>query len=209
VYTAYQFLYKNLGVSGNPSSGISEREKNNADPDGGQLKLKGVYIAGILVIAAAIGILFAISPKMNTGSKSPNLAAGGGDPKVVAQVPADAASAVDLFNNAIALCSAKKCVDPIRAIEYLDQAIRMKPDYAEAYGMRGNVYSKCKHYEKAIENYNEVIRLRPDDSTAYFNRGYTYLKQNNVALCCSDAQKACKWGNCQLLENMKRRGYCR
>ncbi len=57
------------------------------------------------------------------------------------------------------------------SIEDYSEAIRFKPDLAEAYYNRGFSKSKLGDYKGAIEDYNEVIRIKPDDADAYNNRG--------------------------------------
>ena len=57
------------------------------------------------------------------------------------------------------------------AIVDYDEAVRLRPDYAEAHNNRGNVHHALGRYEEAIADYDEAIRLQPDDATAYNNRG--------------------------------------
>ena len=66
----------------------------------------------------------------------------------------------------------------------LTEAIRLKPDYAEAYNNRGNAYSLLKQYDKAISDYNDAMRLKPDYASAFNNRGnaYSLLKQYDKAI---------------------------
>jgi tetratricopeptide (TPR) repeat protein len=85
----------------------------------------------------------------------------------------------------------------------------LKPDYTHAYNNRGAAYGNLGQYQRAIEDCNEAIRLKPDYAWAYNNRGIAYLKQGNKNLGCSDAQKACDFGNCKLLEWAKGKGLCR
>ena len=96
-----------------------------------------------------------------------------------------------------------------RAIEDFNEAIRLKPNYVEAYKSRGVVYNFLLQYQRAIEDFNKAISLKPDNADTYKCRGYVYFEQGNEKLGCSDAQKACKLGNCQLLENAKGKGQCR
>jgi tetratricopeptide (TPR) repeat protein len=74
--------------------------------------------------------------------------------------------------------------DPQKAIEYLNNAIKLQPDYVDAYHNRGNAYSHLKQYQRAIEDYSKVIRLKPNDGGAYHNRGnaYSSLKQYQRAI---------------------------
>ena len=60
---------------------------------------------------------------------------------------------------------------PQEAIDAYDEAIRLKPDYAEAYNNRGNVKSDLNQHEEAIADHDKAIRLKPDLAEAYNNRG--------------------------------------
>ena len=54
------------------------------------------------------------------------------------------------------------------------EAIRLKPDYVEAYLERGYVYLQLSNYDKAIADYTEALRLKPGNADAYFCRGLAY-----------------------------------
>jgi tetratricopeptide (TPR) repeat protein len=64
--------------------------------------------------------------------------------------------------------------NPEKAIEYLDEAIRLRPDIAESYYNMGVAYIKLGQYQRALEDFNEVIGLRPEFASAYYNRGFAY-----------------------------------
>jgi tetratricopeptide (TPR) repeat protein len=118
-------------------------------------------------------------------------------------------TAVDWFYKADALWDGGKFIDPKKVIKYLNNAIKLQPDYAEAYGVRGTAYLNLGQQQRAIEDYNAVIRLRPDDAKAYNTRGNAYFLQGESNLGCRDVQKACALGDCRLLESAKYRGLCR
>lgn len=162
------------------------------------------YIIGIPVIIIVASILFTIALTPESGKQATET----GFPKVVASAAGETGRADDLFNKAFSMCSSRKCTDPLMAIKYLNEAIKLNPDFAAAYGMRGNIYKKLGQYQLAINDYTEVIRLSPDDVRAYFNRGSAYLMRGNKTPGCSDAQKACELGNCALSEEFKRKGIC-
>ena len=61
-----------------------------------------------------------------------------------------------------------------RAIEDLNKAIDLKPNYVQAYFNRGSAYRGKGAYDRAIADYSKVIKLNPDYALAYFNRGSTY-----------------------------------
>jgi tetratricopeptide (TPR) repeat protein len=60
------------------------------------------------------------------------------------------------------------------AINSFDKAIRLKPDYVEAYTSRGAVYNSLAQNERAIKDYDEAIRLNPRYAEAYYNRANVY-----------------------------------
>ena len=57
------------------------------------------------------------------------------------------------------------------SISAYNEALRLKPDYTEAYTNRGNAKGALGRHEDALADYNEVIRLKPDLALAYSNRG--------------------------------------
>ena len=68
-------------------------------------------------------------------------------------------------------------------VEYTD-AIRLKPDYPDAFNNRGLAYKNLEQYDKAIADYTEAIRLKPDFASAFNNRGIAYdeFKQYDKAI---------------------------
>ena len=52
------------------------------------------------------------------------------------------------------------------AVVCFTEAIRLMPDYVEAYYNRGIAYDDKGDREKAIADYDEAIRLQPDDADA-------------------------------------------
>jgi len=144
-------------------------------------------IIGIIIIIAII--LFTISQK-EISNKSSEQVTAIEPPKVeipAAPTPETAPApglAYNLLNNALALCSSGKCTDPPKAIEYLNEAIKLKPDLVEAYNNRGKAYGDLGQHQQAITDYNEAIRLKPDLADAYYNRGKAYgdLDQHQQAI---------------------------
>ena len=60
------------------------------------------------------------------------------------------------------------------AIENFTKAIKLKPDYSEAYNNRGIAYTGKGDYEKAIEDYNTAIELDPNFFYSFINMGILY-----------------------------------
>ena len=95
------------------------------------------------------------------------------------------------------------------AIEDFNSAIRINPDFAQFYYNRGSTYYDIGRYQIAIEDFNEAARLQPDFANAYLGRGAAYINQGKTEEGCTDAQKACALGNCQLLMSARGLGFCR
>ena len=77
-----------------------------------------------------------------------------------------------------------------RAIEDLNEAIRLDPKYAPAYYYGGLAYEHKGDHDRAIEDYNEAIRLDPKDAYAYDNRGAAYEHKGNKEQAIADYRKA-------------------
>jgi tetratricopeptide (TPR) repeat protein len=90
--------------------------------------------------------------------------------------PAMSETAAEWFDRANALSdeAGGKCTDPKKAIVYLNNAVKLKPDYVEAYNNRGLAYFNLGQYQRAIEDYNKALSLKPDFAKAYYNRGSAY-----------------------------------
>ncbi|RUT10017.1 hypothetical protein DSM106972_005120 [Dulcicalothrix desertica PCC 7102] len=66
------------------------------------------------------------------------------------------------------------------AVDFYKQALRLKPDYAEAYYNLGNVLQKQGKLDAAIEFYQQALRLKSDYAEAYYNLGNLYQQQGNL-----------------------------
>jgi len=111
-------------------------------------------------------------------------------PKVMTAPSFQGLTAVDWVNKALSLWDGGKYNDPEKAIEYLNNAIKLELGYAEAYYNRGNAYNKPGQYERAIKDYNEAIRLKPDYAEAYYNRGIVYLYLGQYERAIKDYNEA-------------------
>ena len=62
------------------------------------------------------------------------------------------------------------------AIADYNNALQLKPDYAEAYNDRGFAYYLKGDFERAISDYTRAIELRPSYPRAYNSRGVAYMQ---------------------------------
>jgi len=99
-------------------------------------------------------------------------------------------TAMDWFYQASALWDGKKVTNPKKAIEYLDNAINLQPDYADAYIGRGIAYKSLGQHQLAIEDYSKAIRLQLDNAYAYNNRGVAYAELGQYQQAIEDYNKA-------------------
>jgi tetratricopeptide (TPR) repeat protein len=77
-----------------------------------------------------------------------------------------------------------------KAIREFDEAIRLKPKYAEAFSQRGNAWSRKNDYDKAIIDFNEAIRLDPNDASYYFSRGVAWRNKKDYYKAIRDYDEA-------------------
>ena len=56
------------------------------------------------------------------------------------------------------------------AMSDYNSAIRLAPNYADAYFNRGNLFVRVGEFYQAIANYDAAIHLNPEDAAAYRNR---------------------------------------
>ncbi len=61
------------------------------------------------------------------------------------------------------------------AVEAYNEAIRLKPDYADAYVNLGVAYYRLERYLEAVNAYAQAIRIRPVNLSAYNKLGATYI----------------------------------
>ena len=77
------------------------------------------------------------------------------------------------------------------AIIDFNNAIKLKPDSAEAYYSRGNTRNKLNQDEREeIIDFTKAIELKPDFIEAYLNRGFARCKLNQYEKAIEDYNKA-------------------
>ena len=80
--------------------------------------------------------------------------------------------------------------DHSKAIMNCSKAIALRPDYAEAYGIRGSAYFKLGMYEEAAADCSRAIAIKPDLAEAYSSRRYTYVRLEMHEEAAADYSRA-------------------
>jgi len=65
------------------------------------------------------------------------------------------------------------------AKKYYEQALKAKPDYAEAINNLGTVYYAAKSYRRAINQYKKALRYSPESASIYSNLGTALFARKN------------------------------
>ena len=99
-------------------------------------------------------------------------------------------TASELVDKALALWENGKYTDPDKVLEYLNKAISLDLNYADAYNNRGNAWANKGNHDRAISDYNKAIELNPGNADAYNNRGTAWGRKGNHDRAISDFNKA-------------------
>jgi len=83
-------------------------------------------------------------------------------------------------------------LDLDNARKYYDQAIKLRPDYAEAINNLGTIYYARKSYRRSITQYKKALRLTPDSASILSNLGTSYFARKNYELAFETYQQALK-----------------
>ncbi|MBU4388317.1 MAG: tetratricopeptide repeat protein, partial [Proteobacteria bacterium] len=99
-------------------------------------------------------------------------------------------TAFELMNKVLAFWENGKYTDPDKAIGYLNKAISLDSNYADAYNNRGLAWADKGNYDRAMSDYNKAIELNPRDAMPYNNRGLAWRNKGNYDRAMSDYNKA-------------------
>ncbi len=80
--------------------------------------------------------------------------------------------------------------DPDEKLRFYSEAIRLKPDYAEAFNNRGIARYAKGDLEGALQDYSEAIRLKPDYAIAFNNRGAARFATGDFETALQDYNEA-------------------
>ena len=93
----------------------------------------------------------------------------------------DSIQPISQYNYGMALQKAKEFENALSAY---NAAIKLNPNFVQAYNNRGLTHSELKRHEDALADFDQAIQINPDYAEAYNNRGLTHseLKRHEDAL---------------------------
>ena len=89
------------------------------------------------------------------------------------------------------------------AIEDINKAIKLYPDFAYSYYNRANLHAISGHLPEAYEDYTRAIELNPSFGEAYFNRGLVQIYMKDTRKGYLDLSKAGELGIMSAYEALK------
>lgn len=96
----------------------------------------------------------------------------------------------DLYKKGVNYMSNDKLSDAIRSFEL---ALRLDPNYVEAWIKKGYAHFHLRDYSFAISSYDMALNIDPDNYEAWNLKGLAYYKMNNYTKaieCCTKALDA-------------------
>jgi len=78
------------------------------------------------------------------------------------------------------------------AVVSYEKALKLKPDYAEAYANLGDVYKNSGHFDMAIINYERALNIKPDFLVVLGNLGNVYSDSGQLAKAVKYYERALK-----------------
>ena len=90
------------------------------------------------------------------------------------------------------------------AVADLNKAVKLFPDFAEAYYNRANLQALSGSLPEAYEDYSKAIELNPSFAEAYYNRGVIQIFMKDTRKGCLDLSKAGELGIAEAYEVLKR-----
>lgn len=76
------------------------------------------------------------------------------------------------------------------AINAYQQAIKLKPDYADAWNNLGSVYRNSGNTAEAINAIKQAVKLKPEDADPWYNLGVVYNDSGRIADAIAAYQQA-------------------
>ena len=78
------------------------------------------------------------------------------------------------------------------ALDFINKAIKINPNFAEAYNEQGNALNELKKLEEAIKSYNNAININPKYADAYYNKGLVLHELKKLESAVQNYDKAIK-----------------
>ena len=76
------------------------------------------------------------------------------------------------------------------AMVHYEEAIRLQPDYAEAYYNRGSVLFAKGRIDEAIADWEKTLQIQPNDADAYTGLGNALLRKGSLREAIAHYEKA-------------------
>ena len=70
--------------------------------------------------------------------------------------------------------------EPVEAAAHFTEALRIKPDYADAHGNMGSLYLTQNRYDEALDSYRTAIALDPASAVQHGNLGLALLRLEDL-----------------------------
>lgn len=96
-------------------------------------------------------------------------------PPVVSKPLSDLDEAMSLLKQGNTLMALQRYDE---AIASLDQALKLKPDYADAWLEKGHALAQLQRYPQALDAYDEALKLNFDHAEAWYRRAIILNKMN-------------------------------
>ncbi|NMF60312.1 tetratricopeptide repeat protein [Pseudanabaena yagii] len=141
-------------------------------------------LRGLLLVSLIGSFLYACEAKVNVS--------GGTEVKTTAETSATTSKkpseeAAKHYNSGV---EKAKAGDSQGAIAEYKEAIRISPDFAQAYNNSGAEKAKLKDYKGAIADLNEAIHLTPEDGDPHYTRGLAKAQSEDLQGAKVDLEKA-------------------
>ncbi len=99
-------------------------------------------------------------------------------------------TARELNQEAIVLLTDLDKMDIDKALEHLNEAIRLDQNFVEAYLNRAQAHLLLDKPRHAFDDYNRAIQIKPNSAKVYFQRGKAYLSLEKEEKAFEDFDKA-------------------
>ena len=80
--------------------------------------------------------------------------------------------------------------DAEQALEHVERALKINPDYIKALDLRARIYLATLNHERALEDVDRVVRLSPESWRGYHRRARIYLDLGEFDAALADIVRA-------------------